>query len=306
MGFSLQLVCPLLGVSHCLLPFLWLQGTGMPLVLLPPSWNGTVSYSHWQGRLLDEATSMGLRRWQREDGDKFYRQCACCASPSRKWDVLFKLKPRRGARDAPSIELSCRVRRVRSGSGRGTDATRFLAEFHGGLVRMLKELKKKSGGGWRRLSQKVEARGGKQQSSAGNSPSRWEYISDMVPREAQLDDWPDSPKMLTKESAATAPLPALTRSSIDLGSQSAHQPWESINMGPGVSWPLRNRPLTRAFACLELPQSSSSSCLPSLSQEATSPNNLPHSVRTLSQSIPSQPAALLLSGPTSNQTSNTL
>lgn len=90
MGFSLQLVCPLLGVSHCLLPFLWLQGTGMPLVLLPPSWNGTVSYSHWQGRLLDEATSMGLRRWQREDGDKFYRQCVCCASLSRKWDVFVQ------------------------------------------------------------------------------------------------------------------------------------------------------------------------------------------------------------------------
>lgn len=155
MGFSLQLVCPLLGVSHCLLPFLWLQGTGMPLVLLPPSWNGTVSYSHWQGRLLDEATSMGLRRWQREDGNKFYRQCARCASPSRKWDVLFKLKPRRGARDAPSIELSCETSQIGERSRYRCDTLsgrvpRWIGEDVEGVEEEI----------WRRLEETVTKSGG--------------------------------------------------------------------------------------------------------------------------------------------------
>lgn len=39
-SFSLQLVCPLLGVCHCLLPFLWLKRTGMPMVMLSPSGMG--------------------------------------------------------------------------------------------------------------------------------------------------------------------------------------------------------------------------------------------------------------------------
>lgn len=33
MGVSLQLVCPLLGASRCLPPFVWLKGAGKSLVL---------------------------------------------------------------------------------------------------------------------------------------------------------------------------------------------------------------------------------------------------------------------------------
>jgi hypothetical protein len=126
-------------------------------------------------------------RWayagDKERMDKFYRQ-----SVARRFRdsgmFLFKLKPRRGVARVTLQARSSRVGRVRSGGGRDTDATRFLAEFHGGLVRMLKELKGKPGRGWRRLSQKVEAGGGKQQSSAGNSPSRWEEHLQPRAREA--------------------------------------------------------------------------------------------------------------------------
>lgn len=38
--FSLQLVCPLLGACHCLLPFLWLKRTEMPMVMLSPNGMG--------------------------------------------------------------------------------------------------------------------------------------------------------------------------------------------------------------------------------------------------------------------------
>lgn len=38
--FHYGLVCPLLGVSHCLLPFLWLKRTGVPMVMLSPSGMG--------------------------------------------------------------------------------------------------------------------------------------------------------------------------------------------------------------------------------------------------------------------------
>lgn len=127
---------------------------------------------------------MGLRRWQREDGDKFYRQCACCASLSRKWDVLFKLKPRRGARDAPSIELSCEQSQVGERSRYRCDTLsgrvpRWIGEDVG---RVEEEI-------WRRLEETVTksgGEGGKQQSSAGNSPSRWEYISDMIQEKPSL------------------------------------------------------------------------------------------------------------------------
>lgn len=88
--FSLQLVCPLLGVCHCLLPFLWVEthwGADGDVVA---KWDGTVSYSHWQGRLLDEAESTGLRRWAKERMDKFYRQSVARVAVA-KWDVLFKL-----------------------------------------------------------------------------------------------------------------------------------------------------------------------------------------------------------------------
>lgn len=68
-GFNYSWSQPLLEPSHCLLPFSFRKGTGMPmLLLLPPSWNGAASYIHWQGRLLDEASSKGLRRSQGEGG----------------------------------------------------------------------------------------------------------------------------------------------------------------------------------------------------------------------------------------------
>lgn len=107
--------------------------------------------------------------------------------------------------------------------------------------------------------------------SAGTSTKAIANASPTAKRR-QLDDWSDSPRELTKESAATAPLPALTRYSLASAPQLPIEPWESINMGLGRAGvclaPCSSRPLTRAFACLELTQSSSSSCLPSsLSQQ---------------------------------------
>ena len=176
--------------------------------------------------------------------------------------------------------------RVKSGCGRETEATRFLAEFLDGLVKVLRKLKEKSGRGWRRLPQKVEARGGEQQ-LFGRRITKPFRVHLQQPRRSQLDDWPDSPEKLTKCSAATTPLPALTRTS--LGSA----PQVPINLGnPSTwvpeSWPLQHCPLTRAFACLELPQIVKLQ-LPAVTEPAASPNNLPLPLTTPAR--PSHPTS---------------
>lgn len=137
-------------------------------------WDGTVSYSHWQGRLLDEAESTGLRRWAKERMDKFYRQCVarCCREVG-----CFVQALGRGVAHATLQARRSRVGRFKSRCGRDTDATRFLAEFQEGLVKVLSELKEKSGKGWRRLPQKVEARGRSNNCRQEPQPSHCECIS---------------------------------------------------------------------------------------------------------------------------------
>lgn len=200
--------------------------------------------------------------------DKFYRQCVarCCREVG-----CFVQALGRGVAHATLQARRSRVGRFKSRCGRDTDATRFLAEILDGLVKVVSELKEKSGRGWRRLPQKVEARG---RSNNCRQEPQLRHIANASPtaKRRQLDDWSDSPRELTKESAATAPLPALTRYSLASAPQLPIEPWESINMGLGRAGvclaPCSSRPLTRAFACLELAQSSSSSCLPSsLSQQ---------------------------------------
>lgn len=195
-------------------------------------WDGTASYSHWKGRLLDEAESTGLRRRAKEKMDKFYRQSVarCCREVG-----CFCSDLSRGEAHATLQAPSSREGRVKSGCGRGTDATRFLAEFLDGLVKVLRESKEKSGGGWRRLPQKVEARG--RSNNCRQQPHPAMASASPTAKRSQLDDWSDSPKLLTKGSAAPAPLPALARTSLGPRPPSAHQPWESISMGPGVLAP---------------------------------------------------------------------
>lgn len=86
----------------------------------------------------------------------------------------------------------------------------------------------KSGRGWRRLPQKVEARGGA--TIVGRNLTRPMREPSPTAKGSQLDDWPDSPEMLTNKSAAAVPLPALTRTGLDAGRTQA-PPWESISMG---------------------------------------------------------------------------
>lgn len=232
----------------------------------------------------------------KERMDKFYRQCVarCCRESG-----MFCSSSSRGVAHATLQAGSLREGRVKSGCGRDTDATRFLAEFLDGLVRVLRELKEKSGRGWRRLPQKVEARG--RSNNCRQEPHLAVANASPTAKRSQLDDWSDSPKLLTKWSAAAAPLPALTRTSLGSGPQ---VPIDLGNPSTWVlgSWPLQRCPLTRAFACLELPQSSSSSCLPSLSQQ---PHQTTSHTLSLYASQPAHPIppALFLSDPTSNQSS---
>lgn len=86
----------------------------------------------------------------------------------------------------------------------------------------------KSGRGWRRLPQKVEARGGA--TIVGRNLTRPMREPSPTAKGSQLDDWPDSPEMLTNKSAAAVPLPALTRTGLGAGRTQA-PPWESISMG---------------------------------------------------------------------------
>lgn len=188
-----------------------------------------MSYSHWQGRLLDEAESTDLRRWQREDGQVL--QAECCALLSRKWDVCPSSS--RGVAHATVQARSSRVEQDRSGCGRDTDATRFLAGFLDGAVMVLRGEEEKSGRGWRRLPQKVEARGGA--TIVGRNLTRPMREPSPTAKGSQLDDWPDSPEMLTKRSAAAAPLPALTRTGLEAGRPRRHLGFPSAWRGRGLA-----------------------------------------------------------------------
>lgn len=207
----------------------------------------------------------------KERMDKFYRQCVarCCRESG-----MFCSSSSRGVAHATLQARSLRVGRVKSGCGRDTDATRFLAEFLDGLVRVLRELKEKSGRGWRRLPQKVEARG--RSNNCRQEPHLAVANASPTAKRSQLDDWSDSPKLLTKWSAAAAPLPALTRTSLGSG------PQVPIDLGNPSTWVLGAWPLQRSpiDACLRLPGAPSivKLHLPAVTEPAASPNNLPYSL----------------------------
>lgn len=148
---------------------------------------------------------------------------------------------------------------------------------------MLRESKEKSGGGWRRLSQKVEARG--RSSNCRQEPHQAMASASPTAKRSQLDDWSDSPEMLTKWSVAPAPLPALARTS--LGSAPRRPSTFGIHQhGSWGSWPLQHTPID---ACLRLPGAPSivKLQLPAVTEPAASPNNLPRTLNYASQPIPS-------------------
>lgn len=234
---------------------------------------------------------------QREDGQVL--QAVRRALLSRSG--MFWSSSSRGVAHATLQARGLRVGRVKSGCGRDTDATRFLADFLDGLVRVLRELKKKSGRGWRRLPQKVEARG--RSNNCRQEPHLAVANASPTAKRSQLNDWSDSPSELTKRSAAPAPLPALARTS--LGSA----PQVPIDLGnPSTwvlgSWPLQHSPID---ACVRLPGAPSivKLQLPAVTEPAASLNNLAYS-HSLRQPAHPIPPALFLSDPTSNQSSPVL
>lgn len=191
-------------------------------------WDGTVSYSHWQGRLLDEAKSMGLRRWAKErDGQVL--QAVCRALLSRSGMFCSSFGPRRGARDAPGTKLACGTIQVEMRSRHRCDTLsgRVPRRIGEGVERVEGEI-------WKKLEETATKSGGEgeeQQLSAGTSTKPIANASPTAKR-SQLDDWSDSPRELTKESAAAAPLPALTRNSL------ASAPQVPIDLGNPSTWVL--------------------------------------------------------------------
>lgn len=221
--------------------------------------------------------------------DKFYRQSVGCdARCCRESGMLF----------VQAQAEAWRARRSRHrASGAGASQVRLRSRYScdtvsgrvprriGEVVGKVEEEFWKMVGG--DCSKKWRRRGGSNNRRQQSHPSRLGEHLQHSTKSRQ--------SMLTKQSAATAPLSALTRASLGPSSK------VPFNLGNPSAWvlpggaclvlgpPADSRPLTRAFACLELPQSSSSSCLPSPVPARKQPlQTTSHSLYT-SQPISSHP-----------------
>jgi hypothetical protein len=101
---------------------------------------------------------------------------------------------------------------------------------------------------WKRLEETTTKSGGEGKATVGSTVTKLPHLQ-RLSKSSQLDDWSNSPQMMTKASAATVGLPALTGSSVV---QTDHPKCASTLQ--------RRRPLTRAFACLELNRQAPVAC----------------------------------------------
>lgn len=185
--------------------------------MLPPGWNGAASYIHWQGRLLDEARSTGLRRVQRDGGQILQAERGLrCALLSRKWDVFCSSSSRGVARALLLAQkLWCGACQVEMRSRYSCDTV------SGRLPRRIGEVVEKvEGEFWKMFGGDCykKWRRGREATIVGKKVTQalGEHLQHGA-KSRQLNDWPDSPRGLTKQSAATAPLSALTKAGLDPG-----------------------------------------------------------------------------------------
>ena len=152
-------------------------------------WDGTVSYSHWQGRLLDEAKSMGLRRYQREGGQILQAVCRAILSLSRSGMFVWAFEPRRGARDAPGMKLLCGTRQAGLRSRHRCDTLSGRVSRRNG-----EDVERIGGEIWRRLEETATKSGGEGGSNnSRREPHQAVARASPTARSSQLHDWSDSP-----------------------------------------------------------------------------------------------------------------